>query len=154
METTNNNSGLTLKVTKVNQYIKKGNLVYTFCVSGDKASVAQYEADQAHLEKGCQYHEVTKQPLFWSNDLGDTIVRSRDGKWRVSNDVVRATSQVIKTQTRLGNDLIADKLADRLADEMLNNIKSAFKVRSTPARTESTPENTPNEQAPESLDGV
>lgn len=153
---TNSNSGMTLKATKVNQYIKNDALVYVYTLSGDKSAIEQYEADQASKPKGCQYHEVTKQPLAWSSDIGDTFVRGRNGQWRISNDVVRATSQTIKSLTRQGNDLIADKLADRLADEMYNNVKNAMKKRGPSVSPDTKQEETPEtqEKTPEGLDGV
>lgn len=146
-------SGLTLKISKTNQYYKNGSLVYVFSTSGSPDAIKQYEADQANKPKGCQYHEVTKTPLFWSNDLGDNIVRGKDGQWRVNNEVERAVSQKIKSLTRVGNDVLADKLADRLADDMIASIKGAFAKRSAPQANE-TPSQTPAEKTPEGLDGV
>jgi hypothetical protein len=154
METTTATpSGLNLKITKVNQYYKNGNLVYVFGCSGSTEAIAQYEADQASKPKGIQYHEVTKAPLFWSTDLGDNIVRGKDGQWRVNNEVERAVSQKIKSLNRVGNDVLADKLADRLADDMIASIKSAFTKRSAPASTP-TPESVPAKEQAEGLDGV
>lgn len=146
-------SGLTLRITKTNQYYKNGNLVYVFGCSGSADAIAQYEADQASKPKGVQYHEVTKAPLFWSNDLGESIVRGKDGQWRVNNEVERAVSQKIKSLTRVGNEVLADKLADRLADDMIASIKNAFTKRSAPVST-ATPENVPAQGTPEGLDGV
>lgn len=153
--TTATPSGLTLKGTKVNQYTKNGALVYVYTLTGDKSAIEQYEADQnVNTEKGCQYHEVTKLPLAWSPDLGDTFVRGRDGQWRISNDVVRATTQNIKQLTRQGNDIIADKLADRLADEMFNNIKQMMKKRGAPSVSEPKTEDKSEETPTDNLNGV
>ena len=146
-------SGLTLKISKTNQYYKNGSLVYVFATSGSPEAIKQYEADQASRPKGCQYHEVTKTPLFWSNDLGDNIVRGKDGQWRVNNEVERAVSQKIKSLARVGNEVLADKLADRLADDMIASIKGAFAKRSASQATPAS-EQTPATSSPEGLDGV
>lgn len=159
-ENTTIQSGLRVNITLVNKYIKNGKLVYTYGISGDPVAVAQYVADQANKPKGCQYHEVTKAPLFWSNDLGETATRGRTGDWRVSNDFVRAASQEIDKQTRVGNEVLANRIADKLADSILDNIKSTLKVRGTSAATSaagttpSTAEQQPAASTPEGLDGV
>lgn len=156
MSTTNSNQSFILNTTKVNQYTKNGLLMNVYTVAGDSASVKQYEADQASKPKGCQYHEVTKAPLFWSSDIGSQIVRGKDGNWRISNDLERAVSQKIKSLNRVGNDLMADKLADRLADKMLENIEAMYTKRKPSTSTgtpEGTPEGTPAEKT-EGLNGV
>ena len=151
--TTANQSGLTLKLTKMSQYSKNGRMVYMYGVSGSAEAVQQYEADQAKTKKGVQYHEVTKAPLFWSNDLGASIVRTRTGDWRVNNEVERAVSQKIATLSRLGNEALADKLADRLADKILTDIEAMFTKRSAPSSVTS-PEQQAEKQDTENLNGV
>jgi hypothetical protein len=157
--TTNANSGMTLTITKVNQYIKSGYLTYLYTVSGDKEAVEQYEADQeVTAKKGCQYHEVTKEPLYWSTDAGETIVRSgKTRKWNVDNTIERAVSQKINSLNRVGNEKVADKLADRLADSIMADIEAVLRKRSN--TTAGAKSETPEEQEAKTtedkgLDGV
>jgi hypothetical protein len=151
-------SGLTCKITKINQYVKNKRMVFTYIVTGSKAAVAQYEADQdTRSDKGCQYDDVTKAPLFWSNDIGDTIARRTDGDWRVDNDVERAVTQQINRLDTLGQSKLADKLADRLADKMLSDITAMFsksKPKSVAPAAEEASEEQTKQDAPENLDGV